>query len=515
MEIPSLLSIASVCLVLFVIRIAAKYFIRPYYLLQQLKKVKGGILSYRPIFGNFPELIKSERIHKDALYVMKKNVQENPDLRFVASTFMSELYISLYDPELIKEFLNKQTLFVEKDLRIFGTITKTSKAGLVFSEGERWKSLRKLISQVFHFDYMNSSIPIISRTANEWVERFCTGPVSTVNVSKELKTYTATVIWRIFFGEESIDEKEESAKIIQTALESFRMTMTQSRSRWNFIFGPKFFKLGLRKFDRDFKRKYNWLLNVYTAKLKRFRQSIAEKHKKQGQADKHKNLVELLIEQSEKEMNGAGFSDLDIISQISTFFTAGTDTTSELLTISHYHLAMNQDIQEKIREEIKMHIGEAEITYEHFAKMDYLNAFVKEALRMHGPSVGVFPRVAKRDEMIGDIKIKKGFSVNVATVGLNYNPKFFKEPERFRPERWLEKEDAGVRNPLAYLPFSAGPRRCIGEQLALIEAKILLSNVIRNFKIDIQKPYELVMGIGLGYSARNPIHAVYTRIEKN
>ena len=516
-HLPSPLLIAAAITTIITIRFLVKYFIKPFYLLQRYKKYKGVLCLYKPLGGTLLEIKDGEAKYGDSAYYLKKRIKDHPSTRFIAMPLLDRMTIVLFDSDLIKQFLAKETMMTVKYLGLSGGImSEFLKNGLVFTEGEHWKRQRKLISQVFHFDYMNNSLPTIRATAKEWIEKNCNSSSSssspcTVNVSKELKLFTSTVIWRIFFGEDSFDENKTGAPTVLRVLENLRVSTQLTLSVLNLLFGGRFFKLGLREIDRRFMRERKLIKELFYNKLSHLREKINKKSDDDTSADgskpKFKNLIELLLEQSE------GLSDLEIVSQIFTFFFAGTDTTSELLAISHYLLATNPEVQTKLREEVLAHIRKTEdIMYEHITKMEYLNAVIKEALRVGGPVLNIIFREATQDFMLNDIEIKKGMLVTASVAGVAHNPKYFSNPEKFRPERWIEKQDPGTIDTSIYLPFSAGARRCIGEQLVLIEYKVMLCELVRRFKIELKLPFKLTMGIGVVYRAKPDIHVIYTPI---
>mgnify|MGYP000858907067 CR=1 FL=1 len=527
LKLPSPLLIAAAITTILIIHILHKYFVRPYFLLQRYKKYKGGLCIYRPLVGTIREIKTSEKKYGDAAYDMKKRVTDNPSLRFVASTVLDTTIVTLHDNDLIKEYLNKETLVSVKFTGILGLLPEFAKHSLVFSEGEKWKRLRKLLSQVFHFDYMNNSLPTIRKTAQEWIERNCKSSSSSprlVNVSKELKMYTSTVIWRIFFGENSFTGNDDAAPIVEMLLGHIKTARDLSFSVRNFIFGARIFKLGLRPIERRFMKNQKIIKDLFFAKLNQLKEEVNEKKKLHLQTEAanvnnfqavsseaskpaFRNLIELLLEQSDR------LSDIEIVSQVFVFFLAGTEATSELLAISHYLLTTHPDVQAKLREEILTHIEKTEnITYEHISKMEYLNAVVKEALRIGAPAINVNFRIATQDFILHEIEIKKGTVITASLIGAAYNPKFFSNPEEFRPERWIEKVDHGTIETSTHLPFSAGSRRCIGEQLALLEAKVMLCELVRQFKLELKTPYKLRMPIGITYHAEPPVHVIYTPI---
>lgn len=112
--------------------------------------------------------------------------------------------------------------------------------------------------------------------------------------------------------------------------------------------------------------------------------------------------------------------------------------------------------------------------------MNYLDAFVNEVLRVYGPVLGVAPRVAVRDHKLDHIEIRKGTILNIGTVFNNFNSDYFKNPHDFKPERWLDGGDKNV-DTFTFLPFSGGPRSCIGNMLAKVEVKIMIISFLNVF----------------------------------
>ena len=512
MEIFSFKAIILALVVLILIRTLVKYFIKPYFMLQEFKKLKGAICYYRPIVGNMAELRKSEKSYGDPYHLMRNTIQQNPELRFVAVPFLDQIMIELHDPKLIKEMLAKQK-FIEKDMRLLGVVSEFAKLGVVFTEGEKWKAQRKLLSKVFHFEYMTESLVHINAIAKKWLAQNCTSSPSTVNVTKELKHYTGNIIWQILFGDEVFANESQVEKDIQRMLDNGEDSLTLLTDPLTTIFGPNFYKFGLRAFDRKYKADNAWVQEYCRRQFETYKKKILDDKAKGTVEGRPKHLFELMIEAAMNAEEGDKIPDIEIQSQIRTFLMAGTDTTANLLALAHYFLSEYPEVQEKAREEARKHIGVSqEIKYDQLSKLDYLTAILKECLRMYGPASSLFPRVVKEEITLKDLKVRKGYSLGVAVNGLSYNPKNFSNPFEFKPERWIEKQDLGVKDPFLFLPFWTGARRCIAEHLAYIEAKLLLAELLRSYKIDIKRPYEFKMKIGMVYETVNPIQAIYTEL---
>ena len=157
----------------------------------------------------------------------------------------------------------------------------------------------------------------------------------------------------------------------------------------------------------------------------------------------------------------------EILEEFCTFFIAGTETTANLTLMIVNYLALNPRVEQKAREEVRQHIQtDEDITWENLKKMEYLGNIQKEAVRMYGPVNWLLPREAINDVYLNGVPIKKGTQLSLNFFGSHYNPKYFPEPEVFKPERW-EKESSDFPTYVSG-GFSGGARTCIGKHLALL-----------------------------------------------
>lgn len=176
----------------------------------------------------------------------------------------------------------------------------------------------------------------------------------------------------------------------------------------------------------------------------------------------------LLLAQSD----GADLSDSDIQEEVDTFMFAGHDTISSAITFVLYCLSTNADVQRRAYEESVLLEGQEDET------MQYLEAVIKESLRLF-PSVPSLSRKVTEEITIGNLKMPLGSVVSVPIYHVHRNNEIFPEPEVFKPERFLSNIDY---HPFAVIPFSAGPRNCIGQRFAKLELKYTVSRLLRAFE---------------------------------
>lgn len=162
----------------------------------------------------------------------------------------------------------------------------------------------------------------------------------------------------------------------------------------------------------------------------------------------------------------------------------GHDTVTSALTFGLYALSQDREAQQKVYEEIVGIVGDdlnVYPTYNQLQEMKYLDCCIKEVLRKW-PPVPFYGRNLDEDLDLDGKIVPKGSNFNMMIYNLNMDPKHFKDPEVFRPERFLEGNERHENN-FVYVPFSAGPRNCIGQKFAMLELKSAFCNVIRNFEL--------------------------------
>ena len=168
--------------------------------------------------------------------------------------------------------------------------------------------------------------------------------------------------------------------------------------------------------------------------------------------------------------------------EVLTFLLAGHDTTATWCYWAFFALCKYPDVQEKVFQDIAKHApreNTPEITIESIEKMSYFNAFMKEVLRLYPPA-GIIIRYNMKEENLKGVKVPAGTKMVIPIHLLHRHPKYWKDPEEFQPERWMGEEHPSS-NKYAFMPFSNGPRNCIGYVFAEVEAKLLMAPLIRHF----------------------------------
>mmetsp|Transcript_10271 Transcript_10271/g.11675 ORF Transcript_10271/g.11675 Transcript_10271/m.11675 type:complete len:510 (+) Transcript_10271:56-1585(+) len=483
--------------VLLLIHLLVKFIIKPYLLLLPYRS-KGIKTFFYPIIGAEYFTIRDTAKKGDCYHYIKQLAKENPKLKGYAAPFSSTIAVFLTDPVYIKEFINnKAQKYYTKDSEYFKLFNYTSnEVGLVFAEGENWKSQRKSVSESFHFEYMRSLLPTIVKTAAEVLAK-CkqisgeNSQVIALSAIKNFQKVSGDIICRMFFGNAVMDCVIEGKSFTELMAEHIEACSVNTLSLTNLLLGWRFFSLGLRASDRKFIRGARLIDKTITVLVK---DQISQLKENPSSFDS-KILLHRLLQKYEGEKSDHLIEQLKI--QFATLFAAGMDTTGHLVSMACYFM-ITHGYQDKLRDEIAQHIKcEDDIIYENLEKLEFMNLFIKETLRLGSPSQRVFLRAAVEDNNILDLKIKKGTFVEFS-LGFNFaNPANFPEPERFDPLRW---KGLVLKDPFIYAPFSAGPRNCIGQHLALMETKAILAYLLLKYEMSVKSDYVLRMHQGLLYA---------------
>ena len=205
-----------------------------------------------------------------------------------------------------------------------------------------------------------------------------------------------------------------------------------------------------------------------------------------------KAFLDYLLEENIKNENV--IDEKGIQEEVDTFMFEGHDTTAVSIVWALYLLGLNKTAQNKVHEELDSIFGDdhdRQITTEDISKLKYLECCIKESMRII-PTVFMVGRQVINNLKIGEYNIPKGTTVNIDFYSLHHDPQQFPQPEKYIPERFLP-ENSSKRHPFAFVPFSAGPRNCIGQKFAFHEMKIILADILRNFQIKSLDPIDKIV----------------------
>ncbi|WOL13759.1 cytokinin hydroxylase [Canna indica] len=390
----------------------------------------------------------------------------------------TEPRLCLTDTDMIKELLSSKyvQLTGRSWLQQQGSKHFIGK-GLLMANGSSWFHQRRLVAPEFmadklksHVGYMVDCTKGMIKSLQDSVE---TGRISEVEIGAYLTRLTADIISRTQF-----DTSYEKGREIFKLLESLQ-SLTARSSSYLWIPGSRFFP-----------SKYRREINALKTKVEGLLMEIIESSKdgvEIGRSSSYrKGLLGMLLAETQKKSEGFNYSIQMVMDECKTFFFAGHETTALLLTWTIMLLATNPSWQEKARAEVAQVCGDDPPSSEHLPKLALLNMVISESLRLYPPAT-LLPRMAFEDIKLGDLHIPKGLSIWIPVLAIHHDEEIWgKDVHEFNPNRFAIRSFSLTRH---LMPFASGPRNCVGQAYAMMEAKIILAMLISNFSFTISKNY--------------------------
>ncbi|XP_064601467.1 cytochrome P450 4B1-like [Liolophura sinensis] len=204
----------------------------------------------------------------------------------------------------------------------------------------------------------------------------------------------------------------------------------------------------------------------------------------------HLDFLDILL--TAEDEHGVGLSTEDIRAEADTFLFEGHDTTASATSWTLYALAKYPDMQERVREEVDELLGDRTyLEWNDLSNLKYTSLFLKEVLRVY-PPVPVVSRQTTKPCVIDGVTIPPGMVLQLAIMLVHRNADVWENPEEFRPERFMS-ETFLTRDPYCYVPFSAGPRNCIGQNFAFNEEKVVICRIVKKFKIVLDESHPVTI----------------------
>jgi cytochrome P450 len=329
--------------------------------------------------------------------------------------------------------------------------------GLLTTEGEVWKRQRRMVQPAFTRKRLVGYGEAMTAETERSMARWRDG--QRVDMSREMVELTLHVVTRTLFDHTSADETDDVAM----AMRQFNEYLGRPAFAPAWLPTPGRIKLAnaLRKLDAHI----DALIDA-----------------RQPGADRS-DLLQSLVDAIDVEGDGGRMSRKELRDQLVTLYLAGHETTSHALSWTWFLLARNRAAQDALHAELDRVLGGRVPTYDDLAELPYTERVILESMRLFPPAF-VVARKADVDTQLGDYGVAAGSEVVVWIYHTHRDPRWYAQPEVFRPERHAP-EIVASRPKLAYLPFGAGPRACIGAQFSLVEARLVLATIAQQFAFTI------------------------------
>lgn len=425
-----------------------------------------------------------------------------------------KLLIFLMDPRDVEIILSSH-VYIDKstEYRFFEPWLGN---GLLISTGPKWRAHRKLIAPTFHLNVLKSFIDLFNANSRAVVERMRKEDDKEFDCHDYMSECTVEILLETAMGvSKSTQDRSgfEYAMAVMKMCDILHLRHTKLWLRPDWLFN-------LSKYGKDQNRLLD-IIHGLTKKViarkkqefKSGKRNIIEESMQNGNANtkntsveglsfgqaaglkddldvddndvgekKRQAFLDLLMEAGQ---NGTVLTDEEVKEQVDTIMFEGHDTTAAASSFFLSVMGCHPEIQEKVIQELDEIFGDSDrpATFQDTLEMKYLERCLMETLRMY-PPVPIIARKINTDLKLasGDYTIPAGATVIVTTFKMHRQPHIYPNPDVFNPDNFLPEKTAN-RHYYAFVPFSAGPRSCVGRKYAMLKLKIILSTIMRNFRV--------------------------------
>lgn len=352
--------------------------------------------------------------------------------------------------------------------------------GLLTSEGAFWTRQRRLSQPAFHRDRVASYGKVIVDFAERALANWKIGETRPTHL--DMMRLTTEVVTKCLFNSDVPREINELGDASAVVMQRFNQQLSIWRALANLFPTPT-----SRRFEKVMRDLDNFIYGLI--------------RERRASGEDTGDLLSMLLQA--RDDDGNGMSDQQLRDELTTLMVAGLDTTALTLAWAFYLLSQNPEIDRKLFCEVQSVLGNRAPTFADLPKLIYADAVIKETMRLY-PAGWILGREAINDCEIGSVKIAKGTSVIMSQWLKHHDGRYFSQPEKFQPERWLSEEIKTLPK-FAYFPFGGGPRICIGNAFAVMEATLVLAVVAQKFRLTAKSGYKVEPWPAITLQARGGI----------
>ncbi|EAY75694.1 hypothetical protein OsI_03601 [Oryza sativa Indica Group] len=388
-------------------------------------------------------------------------------------------FVIIRDPDLAREILsNKSGNFAKQTT---AGIAKFVVGGVVTYEGEKWAKHRRILNPAFHQEKIKRMLPVFlaccTKMITRWVNSMSSEGISELDVWDEFQNLTGDVISRTAFG----SSYQEGWRIFQLQEEQAKRVLKAFQR----IFIPGYWYLPIEN---------NRRIREIDQEIRTILRGIIVKRDKAVRNGEGSNddLLGLLVESNMRQSNekeDVGMSIEDMIEECKLFYAAGSETTSMLLTWTLILLSMHPEWQEQAREEVMHHFGRTTPDHDGLSRLKIVTMILHEVLRLYPPVV-FLQRTTHKEIELGGIKYPEGVNFTLPVLSIHHDPSIWgQDAIKFNPERFANGISKATKFQTAFFSFAWGPRICLGQSFAILEAKMALATILQSFSFELSPSY--------------------------
>ncbi|SNZ14958.1 Cytochrome P450 [Natronoarchaeum philippinense] len=366
-----------------------------------------------------------------------------------------EQFVQVSDPELVRRVLVDDNDAFVKGEQFMETLKPVLGDGLLTSEGELWRSQRHTVEPSFYPEmlasYATEMTDATERALADWT------PGEQRDIHEDMMSLTVEIAAQALFDVDIRAQEEAIGEALETVMDRASSSIRRPVDVPRWVPTPG-------------NRRFNAALDDLHAVAER----IIEKHERAG--GDASDVVSLLLA-SDDDLPRERIRD-----EVITILLAGHETTALALTYALHLLSENPGTRDRLQAELDDVLGGRPPTVEDLDDLPYTERVIEETMRVYPPVYDLLREATEDIEMAG-YRIPEGRTVTFQQWVLHRDPRFYDDPEQFRPERWTDefREDLPA---FAYFPFGGGPRRCIGDRFAMLEARLVLATICQEWTVE-------------------------------
>lgn len=403
-----------------------------------------------PLFG------LAFQVLRDPLETLRRLAREYGDI--VCVPIVNQHRIFLNHPDYIEQVCIVQQAKFHKSKLTKDVTQRLLGQGLLISEGDFWRRQRRLAQPAFHRSRINEYGATMVERAEVRMKQWREGDVR--DITQEMMAMTLDIAVRTLFGSTLQAEAEQVGDSLGYLM---RYSLRKARSPI--------------KIPENWPTPANRRARRETQFLDSLVYGIIKERQAEGNTNHHHDLLAMLM--SAMDEDGTQMTPQQLRDESMTLFLAGHETTALTLSWAWYMLSENPAAEARLHEELHGILAGRAPELADFERLAYLRAVVNETLRLY-PAAYILARTSVAPSTIAGYDFPADTTMIMAQWVMHRDPRYFDDPEVFRPERWLN----GLENRLpagAYFPFGDGPRRCIGQGFALLESALVLATIAQKY----------------------------------
>ncbi|XP_070822236.1 cytochrome P450 4B1-like [Chaetodon trifascialis] len=390
--------------------------------------------------------------------------------------FVSSL--SIHHPDYVKTILATAE---PKNNLSYGFLESWIGDGLLVSKGQKWFRHRRLLTPGFHYEVLKPYTKLMSDSAKTMLDKWehYADTDKSFELFEQVSLMTLDSMLKCGFSYNSNCQTEGGTNAYIKAvydlsnLINVRLRTFPYHSDFIFYLSPHGFRY----------RKACRIAHSHTEEVIRKRKEALKEEKELDriQAKRYLDFLDILL--FAKDEKQQGLSDEDLRAEVDTFMFEGHDTTASGLSFILYCLACNPEHQKICRDEIMQVLeGKDTVEWEDLSKLPYTTMCIKESLRLYPPVPGISRIITKPMTFFDGRTLPAGSLIGINVYGIHRNAAVWENPDVFDPLRFLP-ENVSKRSPHAFVPFSAGPRNCIGQNFAMNELKVATALTLKKYEL--------------------------------